>query len=398
MKKNLLRLCLLIWCSIAGVLATAQPVSHSNVPGVVIDYSPASSGQYIGSPSICILPNGNYVASHDFFGPKSSELIRAVTLIFRSEDRGKTWQRISQINGQFWSTLFVHNNELYIIGPFHANGNLVIRKSKDNGVTWTDPNNEREGLLLQGSYHTAPTPVIIQNGRVWRAMEHVTGASTLWAKTFNAFILSAPVNSDLLHASSWTTSEEKPFDSTYLNGAFGGWLEGNAVVDKKGNMLDILRVATQIEGKEFAAIIHISKNGREGSFDPGKDFIDFPGGSKKFTIRYDSTSGRYWTLSNYIALDNRNIKNTGAVRNTLALCSSADLIHWRVNKIILQDPDEKKHGFQYIDWQFDGKDIILVSRTAYDDNESGANGYHDANFLTFHRIKKFRKLANKNIE
>lgn len=30
---------------------------QSKVPGVVIDYSPAVSGKYIGSPSIAILPN-----------------------------------------------------------------------------------------------------------------------------------------------------------------------------------------------------------------------------------------------------------------------------------------------------------------------------------------------------
>ena len=43
--------------------------NHFSVPGVVIDYSPAETGKYIGSPSIAILPNGYYVASHDFFGP-----------------------------------------------------------------------------------------------------------------------------------------------------------------------------------------------------------------------------------------------------------------------------------------------------------------------------------------
>ena len=39
---------------------------HSRVPGVVIDYSPASSGKCIGCPAIAILPNGDYVASHSF--------------------------------------------------------------------------------------------------------------------------------------------------------------------------------------------------------------------------------------------------------------------------------------------------------------------------------------------
>ena len=377
--------------------ATAQQPLYPNVPGVVIDHSPASSGQYIGSPSVCVLANGDYVASHDFFGPKSSQLTHGVTCIFQSHNHGKTWQKTAEIKGQFWSTLFTLNDTLYIIGTSHEYGNVVIRKSADNGYTWTEPADSVQGLLREGKYHTAPTPVVVQNGRVWRAMEHVTGSAALWAKAFHAFVLSAPVESNLLAASSWTNSAEAGFDYTYLNGAFEGWLEGNAVVDTNGEMVDILRVATQTAGKEHAAVIRIGKDGKESHFNAETDFIDFPGGSKKFTIRYDAKFKRYWTLSNYIPEGYRNLKNTGAVRNTLALCSSADTRNWKVNKIILHHPDENKHGFQYVDWQFVGDDIIFVSRTAFDDGEGGADNYHNANFLTFHRIKKFRKLAQKTI-
>ncbi|MEO6915108.1 MAG: exo-alpha-sialidase [Chitinophagaceae bacterium] len=378
-------------------IVKAQQRNSGTVPGVIIDYSAASSGQYIGSPSICILSNGDYVASHDFFGPKATERSRAVTWVFLSSNKGRTWKKISEINGQFWSTLFRLDNVLYLIGTYHEYGNLIIRKSMDDGISWSDPTSDENGLLREGRYHTAPTPVIVYNGRVWRAMEHANGPSGLWARMFGAFMLSAAVNSNLLNASSWTTSEEIAFDSTFLNGEFGGWLEGNAVVDKNGNMLDILRVATKIEGKEFAAVIKVSADGKQSHFNPLTDFINFPGGSKKFSIRYDSSSGRYWTLSNYIPEAYSHLKNTGTVRNTLALCSSEDLTHWTVNKIILQHSDVEKHGFQYVDWQFAGKDIILVARTAYDDIEGGAHNYHDANFLTFHRIKKFRKQANKKV-
>jgi hypothetical protein len=62
-----------------------------------------------------------------------------------------------------------------------------------------------------------------------------------------------------------------------------------------------------------------------------------------------------------------------------------------LKKVLLQHEDPVKHGFQYVDWLFDGKDIIFLSRTAYDDGLEGAHRSHDANFLTFHRIKKFRK-------
>src|SRR5688572_27549418 len=85
-------------------------------PGVVFDHIPAATGVYIGSPTLIVLPGGHYLAAHDHFGLKSTEHTQALTAVFRSADRGKSWNKISQINGQFWSTLFAHNNELYILG------------------------------------------------------------------------------------------------------------------------------------------------------------------------------------------------------------------------------------------------------------------------------------------
>jgi hypothetical protein len=52
-----------------------------------------------------------------------------------------------------------------------------------------------------------------------------------------------------------------------------------------------------------------------------------------------------------------------------------------------------KHGFQYVDWLIDGDDIIAACRAAYDDGMGGAHNYHDANYLTFHRIANFRRLT-----
>jgi hypothetical protein len=70
------------------------------------------------------------------------------------------------------------------------------------------------------------------------------------------------------------------------------------------------------------------------------------------------------------------------------------LRQWEVRSIVAYHPDVKKHGFQYPDWQFDGDDIVAVSRTAYDDGLGGAHNYHDANLLTFHRLAGFRKLSD----
>jgi hypothetical protein len=127
-------------------------------------------------------------------------------------------------------------------------------------------------------------------------------------------------------------------------------------------------------------------------FDPNQGIIEFPGGATKFTIRHDTETNLYWTLSNYTPEFHRDTR-ASSTRNTLALVSSKDLREWSVRSIVLYHADAKNHAFQYIDWLFEGDDIIFTSRTAYDDGLGGAHRFHDANFLTFYRIKNFRDLG-----
>ncbi|PUZ26151.1 glycosyl hydrolase [Chitinophaga parva] len=362
---------------------------QDTVPGIIIDHVPAAARQYIGSPSICILPNGHYIASHDFFGPASNEATHATTRIFESTDQGNTWHAIAAIN-QFWSGLFVHRGALYIMGVRNAEGDCIIRRSKDGGHSWTEPTGSHNGLLLPASamvgYHTAPVPVIAAHGRIWRAMEQVKPGGP-WGD-FYAFMLSAGNRKDLLYAGSWTTSGKLALDKNLHKGA--GWLEGNAVVAPDGNIKDLLRVHYLKKGEEKAAIINISADGKAVAFDSTSGVFDFPGGAKKFCIRYDAQTRKYWTLSNYVPAAYAN-DNQERVRNTLALCSSTDLVHWRVNHIILQSDNVAKHGFQYADWVFDGNDIIAVVRTAYDDATGGADNQHNANYMIFKRVAGFRQ-------
>ena len=368
----------------------------AKVPGVVVKYIPASTQTYIGSPGICILPNGDYVASHDHFGPATTEHSEALTAVYKSASKGRSWTKISEIHGQFWSNLFVHKDLLYIMGTWKHHGNLIIRRSSDGGKTWSEPSSPANGLLLEGEYHTAPMPMVIHNGRIWRAIENAKSESTKWGIRYSAMVISAPLDADLLNAYSWTTTNFLTHNPGYLNGKFGGWIEGNAVVNPDGKMTDMLRVATSEKGRELAAIVNISEDGKTASFDPETGFIDFAGGARKFSIRWDEISDRYWTICNMITPEFAD-RDAGSIRNTLVIKSSSDLRNWTIHKVLLHHPDVLKHGFQYIDWQFDGKDIIYLSRTAWDDEFGGAHNFHDANFLTFHRIKNFRKLQKETI-
>ena len=241
-------------------------------------------------------------------------------------------------------------------------------------------------------------PVVEHAGRLWRAFEDADGG-TEWGKRYRAGVLSVPVDVDLLNATNWTSSNFLRRDPKWLDGDFGGWLEGNVVVTPRGKLVDILRVDTS-GLPEKAAIVEISDDGRTVAFDPATGFIDLPGAAKKFTIRKDQKFDGYWTLSSIIVGKNVSLEvndvssgRPGAVRNTLALLHSSDLRKWEVRSILMHHPDVIRHGFQYVDWQFDGDDIIAVCRTAYDDGFGGAHNNHDANYLTFHRVKNFRNLT-----
>jgi hypothetical protein len=167
------------------------------------------------------------------------------------------------------------------------------------------------------------------------------------------------------------------------------------VVDRNGQLLDILRVETP-DYPERAAMVRVSADGSRTTFNPATGFIEFPGGAKKFTIRHDSKSDLYWTLATIvpeqIQLQEKD-RRPARVRNTLALLSSKELTTWTTRCLLLHHPEVNQHGFQYVDWLFEGDDIIAACRTAFDDAEGGAHNNHDANYLTFHRFKNFRTLS-----
>jgi hypothetical protein len=371
------------------------PAARSaEVPGVAIRYSPASSGIYLGSPGIAVLPNGRYVAKLDEFGPRSTEHGVAVTQVFESSDRGVSWSYLATVKGMYWATLFAHRGNLYLMGTTRYHGATVISRSEDGGQTWTRPKDKKSGLLLDDAkFHCAPVPVVVHKGRIWRAMEDAMGPDG-WGGHFRAFMMSVPTDADLLDADNWTSSKRLGVDGQWLDGKFNGWLEGNAVATPEGHIVNILRVDYRLEGGK-AAIIEISDDGKEATFDADRGFIDFPGGCKKFAIRYDPVSERYWTLSNAVLPRHQN-ENPERVRNALALASSSDLHDWTLRCIVLYHPDTTKHAFQYVDWLFDGDDMIVASRTAYGQGERAAFRQHDANYLTFHRIEGFRDLAMKD--
>ncbi len=363
--------------------------------GIVIHHIPKNEKRYIGSPSICILPDGSYLASHDEFGPKSNEPRCGTTRIYKSVDQGKSWKRIATLKGQYMSNLFVLHGDVYIIGTIRTHSNFVIRRSTDGGKTWTIPYSPETGLLLEGEYHSAPVPVIEYKGRIWRALEYATAKTYNWGERYSAMVISAPVNADLLNRDNWTVSNHIGREDARLGDNFQAWLEGNMVVSPSGKLVNILRINTFRRSSEKAAVIEVSKSGKKISFDG--TLISLPGAAKKFTIRYDKSTSRYISLVNYDDGSHPEL-SPFRIRNNVVLISSSDLKTWEIHKLLLYNPDVVNYAFQYIDWVFDGDDIIFVSRTSDDEKAGHACSFHNANYLTFHRLKNYREALSQRLD
>ncbi len=353
------------------------------------------------------MPNGDYVASHSMFGEGTNY---NQMFIFHSSDAGHSWQPVAEVNGQWWSTLFLYQESLYLMGTNKKDGFVVIRRSEDGGKNWSEPRNRKTGLLADDAkYHTAPVPIVVHNGRVWRGMEERWYHSKkdqqkngLPRKEQLCIVLSAPEDTDLLCADNWTWSNRLRYDASWPGSV---WLEGNMVVTPEGKLVNILRTNFHSPNKgetgnsnhhprvnligEKASIVHVSEDGTKLTHDPDYDLVDFPGGDSKFTIRFDDRTQRYWALANYQ-------KEVNSYRNILALTSSTDLKTWIVESIILHHDEPERHAFQYVDWRFENDDIIAVSRTAWKyqgDTTINKRPAHNANYLTFHRIQNFRTRA-----
>lgn len=401
-----------IWILFVVALAFVSPVAVAQKgppPGVVISSSPDPARAYIGTPAIAILPDGRYVTAHDFFG--KNETLTDCTRVFGSSDRGATWTQLAELRGQAWFSLFVHRGALYLHGTASRYGDMTIRRSIDGGRTWTEPRDEKSGLLMRGRFHGAPVPVVVHAGRIWRAVEERVN-DLQWPLHFSSLVVSAKEDSDLLDAANWFRTSGTVLDPKWFNGRRPGWLEGNVVVTPEGRLVNLLRVHTEprpedafaplggaagIPRYEVGARCEISVDGRTQNFDPARGFIHLPGSQSKFTIRFDPQTKRYWALIQKITHphEGRDWKTSPIhQRNVLMLTSSVDLRTWRDESIVLRWRQGEilagsdQVAWQYLDWQFDGDDLVAVSRTSW-----GGQTYHNANHMTFHRLRNFRRLT-----
>jgi len=345
------------------------------------------SGRYLCSPSLVRHPDGFLLASMDLYAGYHPQNL---TLIFRSDDEGETWHYVSELMPCFWGKMFIHKGELYMLACSTEYGDLLIGKSADGGKTFGTPS-----VLLRGSngkngnagVHKNPQNVMCYGGRIYETLEWGTWANTEYYHA--AMVMSCDENADLLVPGNWSFSEPVKYDPSWpgtVDGEAKANIEGTLVVAPDGLLYNIMRYNIVSGNPPYGLVLSYKVN----TEDPDAPLeyshsIKFPCNNSKFTMKYDAVSGKYYSIGTRIDC----AEHAGA-RFLLSLLSSSDLENWNVVCDLhdYRHEDMGKVGFQYVDFEIEGEDILYLCRTAMND----AHNFHDSNYSTFHRIRNFRDL------
>ena len=342
----------------------------------------AFSGNYLCSPSLLRLPDGGLLASMDLFGSNTPQNL---TLIFRSDDDGQTWHHLSELMPCFWGKLFLHKGDVYMLGCSTEYGDLLIGRSTDGGKTFGAP-----VTLLRGSngksghcgVHKNPQPVFRHKGRIYESLEWGAWANQEFCHA--AMVMSCDENADLLQPESWHFTPPRKFDHFVPELASlpktTQTIEGTLVLSPEGELLNIMRFG--MHGKVLAYLVNTEDPDAPLTF---HSLIDMPTTTTKFAIKHDAVTGYYYSIICRIHPGEGNQR-----RNLLSFVKSADLRSWELvcDLIDYSHCDGDTHGFQYVDFEMEGEDILWLCRTAM----NNPHNYHDSNYTTFHRIQNFRHL------
>ncbi|MBO4298484.1 MAG: exo-alpha-sialidase [Clostridia bacterium] len=364
---------------------TGKPV------GTVVNYlhprdgAYAFSGQYLCSPSMLRHPDGYLLSSMDLFAGGTPQNL---SLVFRSDDDGKTWHYLCDLFPCFWGKLFLHGGKVYMLACSTEYGDLLIGRSDDGGFTFGAPT-----VLLRGSckcgvagVHKHPQPVVAYRGRLYETLEWGS-----WGEDYHAaMVMSADADADLLDPASWHFTPPVKYDPAWpgvAKGPSSGNIEGSLVVAPDGKLYNVMRYdMSRCEPNHGLVLAY-----RVDTDDPDAPLqydhaIRLPGNPSKFMIKRDEKTGLYFTIISRI-LDSANAHS----RNLLSLMVSPDMERWDLAADLIdrRDEDPKTTGFQYVDWMIEGDDLLYLVRTAINQ----PHNFHDANYQTFHRLRDFRKLV-----
>ena len=328
------------------------------------------SGKFLGSPNLVRCKSGRLIASMDVF---ASFQPQNVTLLFYSDDDGKSWSYLTELYPFYWATLFYYRETLYALGLTTEYGHLEITCSKDEGVTWADAKPIFYGSNFSckyGGVHKMPMQLVPYGGRLYTTVEY-----GCWEYGSHLpAILSIDENADFMVPENWSMTEVLPFEGEWArsSGKQGDTIEGNLVVAPDGRLYSFmryrvgemlkLRVNTEDPDAmpEFVAIVKAPVSNAMFRLIPGD------GKYRLITNRKtpESAKNECWTY-----------------RNVLSVFESEDLENYTFVKDIFnyEHIHPEKIGFQYPTFLCENQEILLAVRAAFNEPDNA----HNSNYILF---------------
>ncbi len=411
---------------------------------VKIYESPQPKNVYCYSPGLARCPTGRLVATMDI-GGRGVKTLKGLKKdakgrpyrgkAFTSDDHGRTWTHRVDMP-LLHARPFVAGTSLYVLGHY---GDLVIVRSDDWGETWSEP-----ATLTDGQHwHQAPCNVWHAGGCVYLVMERrVTRKLRTWPVAELAPVLMrGKIDADLTKRENWTFAsalrfrDVMPPDTIAKLDYFGvpfytvdpikgrhvaplrgcapmGWLETNVVqildpdhiwYDPSGKTFHLFMRA-HTGGTGYAALAKVVEKD-DGSMTTMLEtvpsgrkvlWLPMPGGQMKFHMLYDAKTKLYWLLSSQatdsmtdalkLPANRYNLPNNE--RHRLQLHFSKNCVDWCFGCLVAVGGSSKQ-GRHYASMVIDGDDLHVASRSG----DEKAKSAHDGNFISFHTVKDFRRLA-----
>ncbi|MCH2375205.1 MAG: hypothetical protein MK538_13540 [Planctomycetes bacterium] len=298
------------------------------------------------------------------------------THIHSSEDGGLTWRPLTKLP---YATAipWAHGDALYLFacraGTTYRNDDLLLLRSDDGGSSWTAPS-----TLFKGHFWNCHCGMVQRPDRIYASVCQFYGSEGTEPRS--PVVIAGDLTRDPLDPAAWRMSDRPPFPGiprTLGPSYDAGWLE-QSVIDVKGDLQVVCRVRRGTSITNLGAILHLRDDEQSMKLKFFK-YQAIPGGHMKFSIIYDDISGLFWMPANPAT--------KYADRRFLMLYHSLDGMNWLPAGCIAA-ARSLNESFMYPYSMVDGNDLITISRTS-----SGADGMHNADYATFHRVKNFRELA-----